>query len=284
MAKNVSNNVTVIIPCYNDGAYVLEALQSVLTQTILPSKIYIIDDGSNTETKEVLRNISNERVEILVIKNQGVCTARNYGINKATTKYILTLDADDSFENTFIEKSVYILDNNTEVGVVCCFYKEFGEGVVNKDIIKPQGRAVTDFLTKNNGVASALFRKECWVEVGGYDTQFENGYEDWDFWLSILKNSWKMEIIKEPLFNYRKKKSSRDTTAIALYDEELRMKIFKKHKDLYTKNLDFILQQMIYKNNIAQNQLEKLQKGREYRLGHSLLLPIKFLKHLVSTK
>ena len=95
---------------------------------------------------------------------------------------------------------------------------------------------------------------------------------------------WKMEIIKEPLFNYRKKKSSRDTTAIALYDEELRMKIFKKHKDLYTKNLDFILQQMIYKNNIAQNQLEKLQKGREYRLGHSLLLPIKFLKHLVSTK
>ncbi len=284
MAEEVSNEVTVVIPCYNDGVYIIEALQSVFAQTILPNKIYIVDDGSNTETKGVLRKINNDRVEILYQQNQGVCTARNYGINKATTKYILTLDADDSFENTFIGKSVNILDNNTEVGVVCCFYKEFGEGVVNKDIIKPQGRTVTDFLTKNNGVASALFRKECWVEVGGYDTQFENGYEDWDFWLSILRNSWKMEIIKESLFNYRKKKSSRDTTAIALYDEELRMKIFKKHKDLYTENLDFILQQMIYKNNIAQNQLEKLQKGREYRLGHSLFLPIKFLKQLVSAK
>ncbi|WP_396597064.1 glycosyltransferase family 2 protein [Dokdonia sp. R86516] len=284
MVKNVSNNVTVIIPCYNDGAYVLEALQSIFAQTILPSKIYIVDDGSNIETKGVLRKINNDRVEILYQQNQGVCTARNYGINKATTKYILTLDADDSFENTFIEKSVYILDNITEVGVVCCFYKEFGEGVVNKDIIRPQGRTVTDFLTKNNGVASALFRKECWVEVGGYDTQFKNGYEDWDFWLSILRNSWKMEIIKEPLFNYRKKKSSRDAIAIALYDEELRMKIFKKHKDLYTENLGFILQQMIYKNNIAQDHLEKLQKGREYRLGHSLLLPIKLLKQLVRTK
>lgn len=284
MAEKVSSNVTVVIPCYNDGAYIMKALQSVLTQTVLPSKIYIIDDGSRVETRDVLKKINNELVEIIYQKNQGVCSARNNGIEKATTKYILTLDADDYFENIFIEKSIHILDYNIEVGVVCCYYKEFGVGVVNKDIIKPEGRTVTDFLSKNNGVASALFRKNCWVEVGGYDTGFKKGYEDWDFWLSILSNSWRMEIIKEPLFNYRKKTTSRDTDAIAHYDEELRMKIFEKHKDIYTANLNLFMQQMLYKNNLAKNHLEKLQKGREYRLGDTLLSPLKFLKHLVSTK
>lgn len=281
MMESTVQAVTVVIPCYNDGTFIMDALNSILRQSVLPERIIIVDDGSGAETLAVLKSIENNIVEVVYQTNQGVCAARNNGIEKSTSSYILTLDADDIFEPTFLEKAKHVLDSDVKVGVVCCYYKEFGNSSKNKDIIKPKGKITQDFLVKNNGVASALFRKKCWEEVNGYDVNFDKGYEDWDFWLSVLSNGWQMRIIQEPLFNYRKKINSRDMTALAQFDKDLKMKIFQKHRRVYEASIDVFAQQMILRNTMLVTNLNKTKEGLEFQLGKTILKPIRIIKRLL---
>lgn len=273
--------ITVIIPCYNDGVYINGALDSVLNQTLLPEKIIIIDDGSNEETLKILREIQSPIVQIIYQENTGVCTARNRAIDNATTEYILTLDADDYFERTFIEKAFDIISSQANVGVVCCYYQGFKIDNLLTAIIKPLGGLVNNFLVQNNGVASALFRKFCWEEVNGYDVSFDKGYEDWDFWISILKNGWEMYVVPEVLFKYRIKDVSRDQTAVAHYDQELKMKLYDKHKEVYQKYAKQVYALLIYKNNKLKNTIVKIKESKAYRLGSVILSPIRFLKTIL---
>lgn len=278
----IKSNVTVIIPCYNDGKYIIQALNSVLNQTLKAERIIIIDDGSDLKTKNVLKTIINDKVEIIFQENKGVSNARNRGINIATTDYILTLDADDYFEPTFIEKSVEILNDNSNTGIVGCYAKLLKYDKVKPEIGKPLGGKARDFLIKNNGLASSMFRKKCWKQVSGYDENMTNGYEDWEFWLSVLQNNWVMIIIPEVQYNYRIKKKSRDTVALQAYDFELREYIFLKHKELYKEHFDFYCTELIRQNSILRNNVNKVNKSIDYKIGKLFLIPMRFFKRIVN--
>jgi len=282
MSVYPSSDITVIIPCYNDGNYIEHALQSILDQTMLPKEIIIIDDGSEQLTFDLLKTITHPILKIVYQENMGVCHARNRGIELAETEFILTLDADDYFEPTFIEKAFKVISTSADVAAVCSYYQGFNKAKVVTDIIKPLGGGVSNFLVKNNGVASALFKKTCWGKVSGYDTNFDKGYEDWDFWNSILKNNWKMHVIPETLFKYRIKETSRDQTAVALYDKQLRIAIYNKHKSVYLEHSDQVFSELIYKNNRLIHKVIKVQDTIDYRLGRNLLKPLRFVKNLFS--
>lgn len=275
---NKISNVTVIIPCYNDGKYILKAIESILNQTLKADKIIIVDDGSNTETKEILGKINNEIIEILFQENGGVSNARNVAISLAKTPYILTLDADDFFENSFIKKSVLILDSNPNIGVVGSNFKTFNELNNDSNIVKPLGGKIDDFLTKNNGIASCLFRKVCWEQVTGYDKNMINGYEDWEFWISILSNNWEMHIIDEVLFNYRIKKASRDKTAIDNFDYDLREYIFNKHKHVFLNRSEWVYKRLLKENSRLRRINRNLENSLNYRIGSKLLRVLNLLK------
>lgn len=281
---NSTSNVTVIIPCYNDSAYIEQAINSIVSQTVLPEKIIVIDDGSDETTKVVLRKIVAENLEIVYQENQGVCKARNRGIDLASTDYILTLDADDFFEPTFIEKAIDVLKNNSKIGIVGSFVNVIKYGKLETEIHKPLGGIVKNFLLKNNAMASLMFRKQCWTEVSGYDEKMVQGYEDWEFWIAILRNNWEMHIISEVLFNYRIKKKSRDTVALDLYDFELREYIFLKHKELYEEHFDFYVTELIRQNSILRNNSNKTKKSIDYKIGGLFLTPIRFVKKIVTFK
>ncbi|PIA78014.1 hypothetical protein BFR04_07215 [Gaetbulibacter sp. 4G1] len=276
----MKSNVTVVIPCFNDGDYIVEALNSVLKQTLKAEKIVIVDDGSNAHTKGILKTLKHDNLEVIYQENQGVCVARNTGISLATTDYILNLDADDFFKETFIEKAVKILDSNLKTGIVGCYYNCFTEQKVDNNIIKPLGGSVNNFLVKNNGLNCSMFRKICWENVFGYDVSFVNGYEDWDFWISILSKNWEMAIIKEPLFNYRIKKKSRDQDANKKYDFDLKKQLFTKHKEVYLKYYDSSFLELIRINGLLKNKINRLEKSINYRTGALVLSPFRFLKSI----
>lgn len=274
----IKSNVTVIIPCYNDGLYIIEAVNSILNQTLKADKIIIVDDGSNAETKKVLKNIKHSRVEIIYQENKGVSNARNTAIAVAKTDYILNLDADDYFEPSFIEKAVDILNNNLSIGVVGCFYRALKGNVKAKEIIKPLGGTVRDFLIKNNGLGTSMFRKKCWEQVSGYDEKMINGYEDWEFWICILNHNWGMHIIQEPLFIYRQKATSRNQTALNKFDFELRKYIFLKHKAQYETHFEFYVIELLRQNTLLKNNVKKAKTSVDYTIGQMILAPIRFLK------
>ncbi|SFZ92958.1 hypothetical protein SAMN05428642_1021098 [Flaviramulus basaltis] len=274
----VNSNVTVVIPCFNDGDFIIEALNSILNQTLKAEKIIIVDDGSDIKTKKNLETIQYENVEVVFQDNKGVCKARNVGIGLAKTEYILNLDADDYFELNFIEKAVEILNDNLNIGVVGCFYKMLKNKKIGNKIIKPLGGSTTNFLAKNNAMNCSMFRKKCWEQASGYDENMYNGYEDWDFWLSILKNGWLMYIIKEPLFIYRVKTISRDSNALENHDTELRNYIFQKHKQIYLDNFESFTNQLLYVNHQLKRSKLKAINSLNYRLGSAILAPLRFLK------
>lgn len=281
---NTKSDVTAVIPCYNDGKYIQQALYSVLHQTVVPDKIIIIDDGSQEETKRVLTTLEHPALQIIYQKNQGVSVARNNAIAEAQTTYILNLDADDYYEPDFIEKALAVFKTNQEIGVVSSYCSTFNHKNKIIEIVKPFGGITKDFIVKNNGRANSLFRKECWEQVGGYDEEMKNGYEDWEFWIAILKNNWRMEIIPEVLSHYRIKKSSRDKTAFQKHDFELRKYIFEKHKDVYLKHLDFYTLEILRINSVLKNNVVKLNNSLEYKIGKIVLVPLRFIKKVLQWK
>ncbi len=111
---NTNNPVSIVIPCYNGKDFIAETLQSVLNQTYTNFEIIIVDDGSTDSTKKIISNYLNDnRVNYCYQKNQGVSTARNYGLTLAKGKYVCFLDADDLIEPDFIKKRVLFLQNHS---------------------------------------------------------------------------------------------------------------------------------------------------------------------------
>lgn len=278
------SNVTVIIPCYNDGDFIKQALDSILSQTLKAEHIIVIDDGSDIKTQNILKRINIDEVEIVFQENKGVSNARNKGVSLAKTDYILNLDADDYFEPSFIEKAVEILNKDEEIGVVGCFYRRFKDNTVGEEIFKPLGGCIKDFIIKNNGLGTSMYRKLCWEKVSGYDEQMLKGYEDWEFWIAILRFGWKMHILPEVLFNYRIKPNSRDLTASIDSDFELRKYIFNKHKDVFEAHFDFYSLELLRRNSVLKNNVYKLKNSIEYKIGQRILAPLKFIKRKIDAQ
>ncbi len=274
-----SISVSVIIPCYNQAQFLSEALQSVLNQSYGNWECIIINDGSLDNTEEVAAQwlIKDSRFKYIKKANGGLSSARNEGISNARGNYIVTLDSDDKYETTFIEKATFILNNKSEIGVVSSWGIRFFK---NKyyDIFKPIGGTIDNFLFFNASIGTAMFRKNCWEECGGYDEEMLNGYEDWEFYIRVAKNGWLTEIIEEPLFYYRQHKSSMRVKALNIYDKEIRSYIFKKHKDLYIKNYDQTIENLLTSIDLnKKNELKRIN-SIDFKLGKLILKPFRFIK------
>lgn len=275
--------VSVVIPCYNDENYIQEAVQSVLDQTFQDFEIIIVDDGSNEATKKVLTNIRSEKLRLITQKNQGSSTARNNGIKAAKALYILVLDGDDTVDAFFLEKAVAILEENQAIGAVSSYCNLFikNHQVVHKHL--PKGGGIADFLFDNNSVSFALIRKKCWEQIGGYDEQMKNGFEDWEFWIAMTKRDWNIYIIPEFHFNYRQKKSNESLDKISKmsFREANLNYIYKKHQEVYRHHF---AETVDYLTNLAQrnkkNEL-KYKSSLDFKIGRFLLFPFRFFKIIV---
>lgn len=259
--------VSVIMPCYNDGAYIKEAIESVKKQTYPNIELIVIDDGSDDEkTIDILNELGDE-VVLLHTNHLKPAGARNYGIEKASGKYILPVDSDDTIDETYIQKAVEIIESNSDVGVVYCEADLFGEKSGRWDLPKYSFEMM---LLDNIVFVTSLFYKSDWEKVGGYNTLMKSGMEDYDFWLSILNLGRKIYQIPEVLFHYRIKPASRTTGFQSDYCQiqETYRQIYDNHKDFYEKNAeeyakvlrDALIEQIALKNKYA----SYVEKARSY--------------------
>ena len=193
--------VSVIIPCYNQGAYLEEAVESVLAQTFQDFEILVVDDGStDAETVKMLKDSAWPKTRVIRTENQGLSAARNTGIREAQGVYILPLDADDKIGKGYLEDAVRILDRHSEIGIVYCEASYFGVKGGRWDL--PE-YSLDKILNHNVIFCTALFRKADWEAVGGYNVNMVYGWEDWDFWLSLIHRGRKVYRIPKIYFYYR---------------------------------------------------------------------------------
>lgn len=261
-----SSLVSIIIPCYNQAKYLSKTIKSVLSQTYQNWECIIINDGSNDKTEEVARLYCtlDNRIKYIYQSNQGVCITRNNAINQSKGTFIICLDGDDWISENFIEEMVNVLDNNKNVKVVTSTVKLFGKR--NKTLQLPD-YSLDDLMGRNIFVMTSMFRKVDFDLSGGFNENMREGLEDWDFWLSILERGGKVYHVKEAVFNYRIKKSSRNKDIDSVKFERLRRNIYENHKELYSTS--FFNPKLSFEYRMIADSLE-------YKIGKLILKPIRF--------
>ena len=186
------DSVLVVIPCFNQAEYLAEAIESALAQTH-PVAVLVVDDGSTDDSAEVARRYP---VRLVQQENRGVSAARNAGIAATKSDWIIPLDADDWLDPTTVEM---LLGLDDMVAPSCV---TFGASE-NHFVPALRNPTASDFTLVNYSTVSALYRREVWEAVGGYDEDMVHGGEDWDFFVRALGAGFSMTVVSDELVHYR---------------------------------------------------------------------------------
>jgi glycosyltransferase involved in cell wall biosynthesis len=225
---DVNHDVTLIITCFNYGAFLAESVQSALAQEGGPPRVIVVDDGSaDAHTLTALDRLPAQ-VELVRQANAGPAAARNAGLRRLQTPYALTLDADDRLTLDALRRLRDPLEAEPALGFSYGVMRFFGawEGGVRLPPYDPYR-----LLYRHCIGSAALTRRELLEDVGGYDPAF-NGYEDWEFWLHALERGWRGRRVERVTHLYRRHGSTRHLRARGHYRAVFRQ-MRRKHRVLY---------------------------------------------------
>lgn len=185
--KNKEPVISVVIPFYNDKAYIEQSVNSVLNQTFPYYEILIIDDGSKDE--ESLKKLDevakqDERIKVFHKENEGLSATRDYGASKSqeNAKYLMFLDSDDLLEPTYLECAYWTLETNNDAAWV---YSD-SIGFDADDYTWNKWFDSEKMKKENELVSAAMVRKTDFNAVGGYGLREKAVNEDWNFWLKLI--------------------------------------------------------------------------------------------------
>lgn len=236
-SRNIANDVEAVVTSFNQGTMIMEAVRSLCEQTTPPARVILVDDGSTDQgSLEVLKEVEatfSEYLPITLIRksNGGVSAARNTGIAKTKAPLVLVLDGDDKLEPSYIEKVSQLLRDNSSMVAASSWMRTFG--VLNA-VVCPCGGGLKAFLSKNCCAATHMMRRKHWEKCGGYDESMRSGFEDWDFFLSMLETEPDLQIgvLQEPLIDYRTAPASSNITSMEKRLDLMRF-IIEKHLKSY---------------------------------------------------
>jgi glycosyltransferase involved in cell wall biosynthesis len=211
---------SVVIPAYNHAAFIREAVDSVLSQTMSDLELIIVDDGSTDDTQEVLASIHDPRLRVISQKNRGAHAAINQGLSEAQGNFRAILNSDDAYHPQRLELAANALTADPSIGIVGSYIEVIDthgallgikEGYANLDpwpVLDPTKTFKTDddlrlaLLMQNywSTTSNFVMRDEEWKRVGAFvPLRFTH---DWDFALRSLANR-PAKLIKQPLLRYR---------------------------------------------------------------------------------
>lgn len=271
--------VSIVVPCYKQGEYLSETLDAVLAQSYQHWECIIVNDGSPDNTEEVARCYleKDPRFRYVNQENKGLSSARNTGIANSNGDFILPLDSDDLIAPSYLEKCIDRFSSSPETKLVYCEAEKFGKE--NGYWALPQYDY--DRLIWNNCIfCAAMFRRDDYDKTKGYNENMRNGYEDWDFWLSLLKKEDVVYRIDEVLFYYRVKNVSMVTESSSRYLNDNLLLLCRNHPDVYEPYKDRLVLYHQQSEMIPdlQNEIKRISSSYAYRLGKTLLKPFSWIK------
>lgn len=274
-----SGKVSIIVPCYNQAEYLAETLESVWVQTYRQWECIVVDDGSVDNTEEIARRYADKdgRFKYLRKENGGPSKARNFGILNSDGAFVLPLDADDLIAPTYVEKAMDYFSRFPETKLVYCKADTFGDEVGPWDLEEYEYER---FIWGNCIFCTAFFRRSDFDQTNGYNANMVHGYEDWDFWLSLLKKGDVVHRIDEVLFHYRIKATSRTTNLTGDYLRESLIQICRNHPDIYQPYYECVLENHVRLEEMPRlkRELDNVRHSYAYRLGKVLLKPFSWIR------
>ena len=227
--------VSIIVPVYNVEKYLKECIDSIVHQTYKNTEIILVDDGSKDSSGIICDNFQKENTNIKVYhkNNSGVSDTRNFGIKKATGKFITFIDSDDVIDNNFIEKMV---NKSNDCDLVCCNYSfwykdkkidnQFNNvGIMDRESIKKE-------LFKKNSIkgysCNKLFKTSI---IKDNNIEFSSEIkicEDLLFCFKYCQYINQAFIIEDNLYYYRMRKTSASN-----YNNEKDLTVFKAFSKMY---------------------------------------------------
>ena len=219
--------IACIIASYNYGSYLIEAIESVLKQTILPNEILISDDCSDDETQEIGEFYSRTYPSLISYnrnpKNLGVVDHFNKALSLTSSEYVFFLGADNKILSNYVEETAKVLDSDKKTAIAYTDYAFFGPrarlkyerfqndrkgGIIDEiyyQIKFPEFENKSDLLEElergNFIQGSSMFKREAFEDVGGYIKT--NLPEDYNLFVRIIKNGWNAKKARKTNLEYR---------------------------------------------------------------------------------
>jgi GT2 family glycosyltransferase len=260
--------VSVLLPCFNHGAFLDEAIGSVLAQTFQDFEIIVVDDGS-TEAATIakLDGLTAPRTTLLRTANRGLAAARNHAAAHASGELFCALDADDRLAPSWFEKGIALLDAQPDTAFVSHWLETFGD---ERWTWTPDRCDLPSLLARNTVNGAALVRRAAFEAIGGYDEAMREGCEDWDFWLRLVEQGFSGAIVPEVLFHYRRRAGSMSRVML----DEMRRRpletLIAKHRDQYCRHLvDVLVAREAEARHLAM-EIGQLERDRLTTLDPSL--------------
>ncbi len=277
MEKNVTDPfVSVVMPVYNSGRHLKNAIDSILIQSYKNFEFIIINDGSTDNSVEIINSYADTRIKIILNdSNKGLIFSLNKAINFSTGKYIVRMDADDLSLPERICEQVKFMENNPEVGVCGCNYTIFGESV-NERVYVAEAKhdAILSQMIFNSSIVhpSLILRRSVLpLSTDIYDKNFIHA-EDYALWSELIFQC-KFSAVNKTLFKYRlhdgqvtsvhtfQQNASADNvrknilTKLEFVYAECELNLLNRlgEKKLLTKKSELFLLEMFFKKLIAQN-------------------------------
>ncbi|MBY0312124.1 MAG: glycosyltransferase family 2 protein [Phycisphaerales bacterium] len=238
---------TVVIPCFNHGRFVADAVRSALAQHDAEVRVAVIDDGStDPETAAACAATVSLGPNVRAVRqdNRGLPAARNAGAAIARAEgfgeYLVFLDADDWIEPKFVSRlhQALLADPAPDVSHAFCQEQlvELGTGVWRV----PEWDPILLLVTNLHPV-TALIKREAFERASGFDESLTEGYEDWDFWIRLSALGCRGVRVREPLFVWRRHSDNTMAMAAAKRHATLHGAMMERHAELYLRHAKAVI-------------------------------------------
>ena len=239
----MNNNISVVITCYREGDLLYDAINSILSQTLLPLEIIIVNDASSDRrTIEVCQELEkNALIQVIYREvNGGSSVARDNGFEVAQGDILVPLDADDILPSNALELISKAFEKDQQIGFVYGNYIR-KDKVNDQKVINPQDISLQEMLKAKpfslssnwKLIGTTPIRKSLWQSLGGYDPSFGvNDLHDVEFWIRAIASGCRYEYIPEVTYIWRKYlgSNSQRVTPISWY--RIAQKYFSIYQDI----------------------------------------------------
>lgn len=224
----MSVDVAVVIPCFNDGHVVGDAVASAIREGA--AEVIVVNDGStDAATVTRLANLESPIVRVIHQENKGLAAARTTGLRATLRPLVMVLDADDEVAPGALESMATAMALDQSLAVVWGDVERFGQA--GKLIYKKGSRLDPWRITfVNEIVASTMVRREVVLSVGGWS--LDDAFEDWDLWMTLAERGWAGRHVGVTTLRYRVDDPRMYRKALRRYGELVR-RLQSRHKDLF---------------------------------------------------